>query len=199
MLSEKLHKNYDIAKKNKEIYLKQRAKVIWITGLSGSGKTTLSKLIEKRLSERNYFCQILDGDYIRAGLNKDLSFSESDRMENIRRVAEVSKIFVNSGIIVICAFISPTKKMRAVAENIIGKDNYLEVYVDTPIEICEQRDSKGLYRKARNGEITNFTGVSSPFEAPENPFLQISNINENIDKTINEILLKILPKIELHC
>ncbi len=179
----------------KEIYLKQRAKVIWLTGLSGSGKTTLASLLEKRLFELNYFCQILDGDNVRSGINKNLRFTNEDRMENIRRIAEVSKLFMNCGIILICAFISPTKKMREMAKEIIGEDNFLEIFVDTPLEVCEQRDPKGLYKKARSGEIPNFTGISAPFEVPENPFIVAENSNPDINETVRKILLKIVPEI----
>ncbi len=179
----------------KEIYLKQRAKVIWLTGLSGSGKTTLASLLEKRLFELNYFCQILDGDNVRSGINKNLRFTNEDRMENIRRIAEVSKLFMNCGIILICAFISPTKKMREMAKEIIGEDNFLEIFVDTPLEVCEQRDPKGLYKKARSGEIPNFTGISAPFEVPENPFIVAENSDPDINETVRKILLKIVPEI----
>lgn len=179
----------------KEIYLKQRAKVIWLTGLSGSGKTTLASLLEKRLFELNYFCQILDGDNVRSGINKNLRFTNEDRMENIRRIAEVSKLFMNCGIILICAFISPTKKMREMAKEIIGEDNFLEIFVDTPLDVCEQRDPKGLYKKARSGEIPNFTGISAPFEVPENPFIVAENSDPDINETVRKILLKIVPEI----
>jgi adenylylsulfate kinase len=182
-------------RKAKEIYLKQRAKVIWFTGLSGSGKTTLASNLEKRLFELNYFCQILDGDNVRSGINKNLRFTEEDRLENIRRIAEVSKLFMNCGIILICAFISPTNEMRQMAKDIIGDEDFLEVFVDTPLEVCEQRDPKGLYKKARAGEIKNFTGISSPFEAPEQPFIHVDNTNPNTDETIRQMLLKILPEI----
>jgi adenylylsulfate kinase len=179
----------------KEIYLKQRGKVIWLTGLSGSGKTTLASALEKRLFELNYFCQILDGDNVRSGINKNLRFTEVDRMENIRRIAEVSKLFMNCGIILICAFISPTNEMRALAREIIGEDDFLEVFVNTPLDICEQRDPKGLYKKARAGEIKNFTGISSPFEVPKNPFLSVDNTKPDIDKTIKTMLKRIIPEV----
>jgi adenylylsulfate kinase len=194
---ENIHTVFDKIKdrKAKEIYLKQRAKVIWFTGLSGSGKTTLASSLEKRLFELNYFCQILDGDNVRSGINKNLRFTEEDRLENIRRIAEVSKLFMNCGIILICAFISPTNEMRQMAKEIIGDDDFLEVFVDTPLEVCEQRDPKGLYKKARAGEIKNFTGISSPFEAPENPFIRVDNTKPNTDETIRQMLLKILPEI----
>ncbi|MDA3880672.1 MAG: adenylyl-sulfate kinase [Prolixibacteraceae bacterium] len=179
----------------KEIYLKQRGKVIWFTGLSGSGKTTLASMLEKRLFEFNYFCQILDGDNVRSGINKNLKFTEEDRLENIRRIAEVSKLFMNCGIILICSFISPTNEMRQMAKNIIGEDDFLEVFINTPLEVCEQRDPKGLYKKARAGEIKNFTGISAPFENPENPFVEIKNTNPDIDETVRKMLMQILPEI----
>ena len=179
----------------KEIFLKQRAKVIWLTGLSGSGKTTLASLLEKRLFELNYFCQILDGDNVRSGINKNLRFTEEDRMENIRRIAEVSKLFMNCGIILICAFISPTSEMREMAKSIIGEDDFLEIFINTPLEICEQRDPKGLYKKARTGEIKNFTGISAPFEVPVNPFLTVDNVSPNLQETTNRMVQKILPEL----
>jgi adenylylsulfate kinase len=183
-------------RQEKEIVLKQRAKVIWFTGLSGSGKTTLASLLEKKLFELNYFCQILDGDNVRSGINKNLVFTEEDRVENIRRVAEVSKLFMNCGIILICSFISPTNEIRQMAKEIVGEDDFLEVFVDTPIEVCEKRDPKGLYKRARTGEIKNFTGISSPFEVPQNSFLRIENTNPGLDNTIRCMLENILPEIK---
>jgi adenylylsulfate kinase len=182
-------------RQEKEIVLKQQAKVIWFTGLSGSGKTTLASLLEKKLFELNYFCQILDGDNVRSGINKNLMFTDEDRVENIRRIAEVSKLFMNCGIILLCSFISPTNEIRKMAKDIVGKDDFLEIFIDTPIEVCESRDPKGLYKKARKGEIKNFTGISSPFEIPENSFLKVDNTNPNTEKTVKEMLLKILPEI----
>ncbi|HKL31477.1 MAG TPA: adenylyl-sulfate kinase [Tangfeifania sp.] len=179
----------------KEIYMKQKAKVIWFTGLSGSGKTTLASMLERRLFELNYFCQILDGDNVRSGINRNLKFTEKDRMENIRRIAEVSKLFMNCGIILICAFISPTKEMRNMAKEIIGEDDFLEIFVNTPIEVCEQRDPKGLYKRARAGEIINFTGISAPFEVPENPFLVIDNTNPKLEETVRYMTKKIIPEV----
>lgn len=197
-MSNEIHPVFDKIKdrKAKQIYLKQHAKVIWFTGLSGSGKTTLASSLEKRLFELNYFCQILDGDNVRSGINKNLMFTEEDRIENIRRIAEVSKLFMNCGIILICAFISPTHQMREMAREIIGEDDFLEVFINTPLEVCEQRDPKGLYKKARAGVIPNFTGISSPFEIPENPFIKVDNTNPNIDYTVRELLLKIIPEIK---
>lgn len=179
----------------KEVYLKQRGKVIWFTGLSGSGKTTLASKLEKRLFELNYFCQILDGDNVRSGINKNLRFTEEDRLENIRRIAEVGKLFMDCGIILICSFISPTNEMREMAREIIGEKDFLEVFVNTPLEVCEQRDPKGLYKKARAGEIPNFTGISSPFEHPENPFIEVDNTDPDMDGNVREMLKKIIPEI----
>ena len=179
----------------KELYLKQKGKVIWFTGLSGSGKTTLASKLEKRLFELNYFCQILDGDNVRSGINKNLRFTEEDRLENIRRIAEVGKLFMDCGIILICSFISPTNEMRTLAKEIIGENDFLEVFVNTPLEVCEQRDPKGLYKKARAGEIPNFTGISSPFEHPENPFIEVDNTDQNMDENIRMMLKKIVPEV----
>jgi len=183
---------------SKELYLKQRAKVLWFTGLSGSGKTTLACLLEKKLFELNYFCQILDGDNIRSGLNNGLKFTEEDRQENIRRIAEVAKLFLDCGVITICTFISPTKEIRQKAKEIIGEADFLEIYVNSSLEVCESRDPKGLYKKARKGEIPDFTGISSPFEAPDDPFINIDNTDSNIDKTVEELLIKILPEIQIN-
>ena len=195
-----IHTVFDKIKgrQDKEIFLKQRAKVIWFTGLSGSGKTTLASMLEKKLFELHYFCQILDGDNVRSGINKNLQFTEEDRNENIRRIAEVSKLFMNCGIILLCAFISPTNKMRQMAKEIIGEEDFLEIFVDTPLEVCEQRDPKGLYKKARTGEIKNFTGISAPFEAPKNPFISVDNANTNLDETVKQMLIRILPEIQFN-
>ncbi len=179
----------------KEVYLKQRGKVIWFTGLSGSGKTTLASALEKRLFGLNYFCQILDGDNVRSGINKNLMFTEEDRIENIRRIAEAGKLFMNCGIILICAFISPTNEMRQMAREIIGEDDFLEVFIDTPLKICEQRAPKGLYKKARAGEIKNFTGISSPFETPANPYMVVDNTKADINNTVREMLKRIIPEV----
>ncbi|RLD90270.1 MAG: adenylyl-sulfate kinase [Bacteroidetes bacterium] len=198
MIENNIHTVFDKIKgrQDKEVFLKQKAKVIWFTGLSASGKTTLAGMLEKRLFELNYFCQILDGDNVRSGINKNLNFTNKDRLENIRRIAEVSKLFMNCGIILLCAFISPTNEMRQMAKEIIGEDDFLEVFVDTPLEVCEQRDPKGLYKKARGGEIKNFTGISAPFEPPENPFIVVNNTNPNLEETIKQMLIKILPELK---
>lgn len=195
-----IYPDFDVilSREIKEVKLGQKSKVIWFTGLSGSGKTTLASALEKTLFKLGYFSQILDGDNIRSGINNNLSFTEVDRFENIRRIAEVSKLFLNSGIILICAFISPTKDIRCMARDIIGEEDFLEVFVDTPLEICEKRDPKGLYEKARKGELKNFTGVSAPFEVPEQPFLVIDNSITEIQETVNKLLDNLLPCIQLN-
>lgn len=186
-----------INKGQKENLLKQRAKVLWFTGLSGSGKTTLGAALEKELFDRGYLTQILDGDNIRSGINKNLKFTEEDRVENIRRIAEVTKLFLNCGVVAINCFISPTKEARDMAKSIIGKENLIEVYVSTPIEVCESRDTKGLYAKARKGEIKNFTGISSPFEVPKNPDIVVNTAELNLEESTQKILAFLIKEITL--
>ena len=169
-----------LQRKDREALLKQKGIMIWFTGLSGSGKSTLAIALERELYKQGILCRILDGDNIRSGINNNLGFSEADRTENIRRIAEVSKLFVDCGIVTIAAFISPTHAIRRMASEIIGEDDFLEVYVSTPIEECERRDVKGLYAKARRGEIKEFTGISSPFEAPEHPFISIDTSRQSL-------------------
>lgn len=170
-------------------------KVIWFTGLSGSGKTTLATLLGQHLLQQGFKCRLLDGDVIRKGLNKDLGFSDADRKENIRRIAEVSKLFIDSGIIVLSAFISPFEADRASVKEIVGPGNLVEVFVDCPLEVCEQRDTKGLYRKARAGEIPNFTGISSPYEKPKSPDIAIATNVLTIDQSLDILLKEVLPKL----
>ena len=169
--------------------------IIAIDGRCASGKSTLAIALERELYERGVLCQILDGDNIRTGINNNLGFSEADRTENIRRIAEVSKLFVNCGVVTIAAFISPTTAIREMAKTIIGEDDFMEIYVSTPIEECERRDVKGLYAKARRGEIANFTGISSPFEAPENPALSIDTSVLPIEESVKLLLDTIVPQI----
>lgn len=161
----------------------QKPCVVWFTGLSGSGKSTLANALEEKLFNLGYHTYILDGDNVRHGLNKDLGFDETSRIENIRRIGELCKLFVDSGLIVICAFVSPFEKDRAFVRSLLEKDEFIEVFVDTPLEICEKRDPKGLYKKARNGEIQNFTGINSPYEKSLNPEIHIQkeDIKENVD------------------
>lgn len=179
----------------KEQLLKQHAKVIWMTGFSGSGKTTIAIALEKKLNGKGFLTQLLDGDNVRVGINNNLGFSETDRTENIRRIAEVSKLFLNCGIITINCFVSPSKEIRENAKQIIGAADFIEVFINTPFTICETRDVKGLYKKARAGEIKNFTGIDAPFEAPLNPDIDVKTADESIEDSANQILAYILPLI----
>ena len=184
-----------LQRKDREALLKQKGIMIWFTGLSGSGKSTLAIALGGELYKQGILCRILDGDNIRSGINNNLGFSEADRTENIRRIAEVSKLFVDCGIVTIAAFISPTHAIRRMASEIIGEDDFLEVYVSTPIEECERRDVKGLYAKARRGEIKEFTGISSPFEAPEHPFISIDTSRQSLADSVKVLLEAVSPKI----
>lgn len=186
-----------VGRSDKEQRLKQKAKVLWMTGLSGSGKTTIGLALEKELYKRGFLVMLLDGDLVRTGINKNLKFSVEDRKENIRRIAEVSKLFVNCGVVTINCFISPTDEIRAMAKNIIGKDDFLEVFVSAPLEICESRDVKGLYAKARKGEIQEFTGISSPFDIPPDPDLVLKTDQMSVEESVQCALEFILPKITL--
>jgi len=185
-----------IGRKDKEKRLSQNSKVIWMTGFSGAGKTTLAVKLEEELFRLGYLTYILDGDNIRAGINRNLTFTEEDRVENIRRIAEVSKLFIDSGMIVINCFISPTSEIRDMAKAIIGKEDFIEVFVNAPFEECEKRDVKGLYSKARKGEIPNFTGIDSPYEAPEHPDIEVLTYPNTIEESVRQILEYILPRIE---
>ena len=184
-----------LQRSDKQQLLKQTAQVIWLTGLSGSGKSTIAEGLEKKLHENNFLTQILDGDNIRAGINNNLGFSEADRLENIRRIAEVSKLFLNCGVITINSFVSPTNDVRKLAKEIIGENDFIEIYVNCPLEICEQRDVKGLYAKARRGEIKDFTGITAPFEAPVAPTLEIKSNELTIEESVDKIFNFILPQI----
>ena len=184
-----------LQRKDREALLKQKGIMIWFTGLSGSGKSTLAIALEGELYKQGILCRILDGDNIRSGINNNLGFSEADRTENIRRIAEVSKLFVDCGIVTLAAFIRPTHAIRRMASEIIGEDDFLEVYVSTPIEECERRDVKGLYAKARRGEIKEFTGISSPFEAPEHPFISIDTSRQSLADSVKVLLEAVSPKI----
>ena len=193
-----IHPSFDMIlnREDKEKLIKQKSIVIWITGLSGSGKTTIAKSLELELHKLGYLTKLLDGDNVRTGINNNLGFSVEDRTENIRRIAEVSKLFMKGGVILINCFISPTKEIRDQARNIIGKEDFFEIFVNTPIEICEQRDEKGLYAKARAGLIKDFTGIDSPYEEPENPAVEIETEELTIDESVQIILDKLLPRIE---
>ena len=177
-----------VQRKEKEEFLNQKSKVIWMTGLSGSGKTTVAKRVERYLHSQGILNQLLDGDNIRVGISNNLSFSTEDRTENIRRIAEVSKLFMNCGIVTLNCFVSPTIEIRKIAEHIIGVENFIEVYINASVKTCENRDLKGLYKKARKGEIKNFTGISAPYEAPENPRIEINTSELSIDESIQKVL-----------
>ena len=187
-----------LTRADKEDLLGQRGLMIWFTGLSGSGKSTVAISLERELQKRGLLCRILDGDNIRSGINNNLGFSQEDRVENIRRIAEIGKLFVDTGIITIAAFISPSNDIRRMAADIIGHDDFVEVYVSTPIEECEKRDVKGLYAKARRGEIKDFTGVSAPFEVPEHPDLSLDTSVLRLEESVAMLLKKILPRVERH-
>ena len=185
-----------LQRKDKEKLLHQNAKVIWMTGLSGSGKTTVAKGVERHLHSQGILNQLLDGDNIRVGISNNLSFSSEDRAENIRRISEVSKLFINCGVVTLNCFVSPTIEIREIAKDIIGAENFIEVYINASIETCENRDVKGLYKKARQGKIKDFTGISAPFEAPENPEIEINTSELSIDESVQKVLDYILPIIK---
>jgi adenylyl-sulfate kinase len=186
-----------VSKDQREKLFNQKTNLIWFTGLSGSGKSTLAVQLEAQLFERGFKTYLLDGDNIRAGINKDLSFTDEGRVENIRRIGEVSKLMLDSGVIVLSAFISPFNADREQVKNIVGTDNYIEVFVDTPIEVCEQRDVKGLYKKARAGEIKNFTGIDSPYEKPEKPDVIVPTDKMSVNDSLDLLLNFVLPRITL--
>jgi len=195
---ENIHPNFDqlLPRDSKELLLRQRSKVLWLTGLSGSGKSTLAKELENVLHKKGFLVMVLDGDNVRTGINNNLGFSDEDRKENIRRIAEVAKLFLNCGVITICSFVSPTMDIRNLAKGIIGSEDFIEVYINTPIEECERRDVKGLYAKARRGEIKDFTGINAPFEAPIKPDLEIKTSNKKVEENTSELLNHLLPLIQ---
>jgi adenylylsulfate kinase len=186
-----------ISREEREIRLGQHGKVLWFTGLSGSGKSTLAIALERQLFDKGYSVVVLDGDNIRTGINNNLSFSPEDRIENIRRIAEVAKLFLANGIICIVSFISPTRDMRDNARQIIGTSDFIEVFIDTPIEICEARDVKGLYKKARAGEIKDFTGINAPYEAPLHPDVHLLTQDNSIEESMAALYQQILPQIRV--
>jgi adenylylsulfate kinase len=186
---------FKITKELRAARLKQTPKLIWFTGLSGSGKSTLANAVETKLHEKGYHTYLLDGDNVRTGLNKDLSFSETDRIENIRRIGEVSNLLMDAGTVVLSAFISPFRKDRALIAELVGEANFLEIFVYCPIEVCEQRDVKGLYQKARKGLIKNFTGIDSPYEDPESPFIRIASHEEELSASVDRIVEAIQEKL----
>ncbi len=186
-----------ISKTDRRELLAQNSAIIWFSGLSGSGKSSIAGKVEEMLNESGFLTYLLDGDNIRTGLNKDLGFGADARAENIRRIGEVSKLFVDAGVIVLAAFISPSKKDRQMVRSLVGRNEYIEVFINCPVEICEQRDPKGLYKKARAGEISDFTGISAPFDVPESPDIEIRSDQMNIGEAAEKIVRLIKPKIEL--
>lgn len=187
--------NFKVDRLSRSKKLEQSPMVIWITGLSGSGKSTISDALENMLFEKGFSTYSLDGDNIRFGLCKGLGFSIDERTENIRRIAEATNLMLDAGLIVLSSFISPLKSQRELVREIVGKENYIEVYVSTPVEECEKRDVKGLYKKAKNGEIKNFTGVSSVYESPEKPDIIIDTTDLSIDQSVEFIYIKIKDKL----
>ena len=188
-MAENIFPHFDqmISREFRENRLGQRSKVIWLTGLSGSGKSTIGLALEKRLFQENFVAQLLDGDNIRSGINKNLGFSEEDRKENIRRIAEIAKLYLSSGIITINSFISPTAETRNIAKEIVGDADFLEIYINAPMATCESRDVKGLYKKARAGEIQGFTGVNQVYEEPENPALELRTDLLGVDEAVDKL------------
>ena len=194
-MAENIYPIYDrmMTRQDKESLLGQRGIMIWFTGLSGSGKSTVAMGVERELHAQGILCRILDGDNVRAGINNNLGFSAEDRIENIRRIAEIGKLFVQTGVVTLACFVSPTNDIRQMAREIVGEEDFLEVYISTPIEECERRDVKGLYARARKGEVKNFTGISAPFEAPLSPDISIDTskipLEESV-RTLTELIIK---------
>ncbi len=184
-----IHPIFDrlLQRADREKRLNQKAKVFWFTGLSGSGKSTIAQGVERKLYNEGFFPQVLDGDNIRIGINNNLGFSVEDRRENIRRIAEVAKLYLNSGIITLNSFISPTREIRSFAKSIVGEEDFLEIFINTPLEVCESRDVKGLYKKARAGQIKGFTGIDSPYEPPENPDLEIKTAEMTVEEAVEKV------------
>ena len=194
-MAENIYPIYDrmMTRQDKESLLGQRGIMIWFTGLSGSGKSTVAMGVERELHAQGILCRILDGDNVRAGINNNLGFSAEDRIENIRRIAEIGKLFVQTGVVTLACFVSPTNDIRQMAREIVGEEDFLEVYISTPIEECERRDVKGLYARARTGEVNNFTGISAPFEAPVSADIDIDTskipLEESV-RTLTELIIK---------
>ena len=185
-----------MTRQDKEALLKQRGMMVWFTGLSSSGKSTIALAVERELHQRGILCRILDGDNIRCGINAGLGFSAEDRKENIRRIAEVGKLFVETGIVTLAAFVSPTNEYRQMARDIIGSEDFIEIYVSTPLEVCERRDVKGLYARARRGEVKDFTGISAPFEIPEHPAMSVDTSRQPLEESVKQIINMIANKLQ---
>ena len=186
-----------LQRSDKESLLNQKGQVIWFYGLSGSGKSTIAIQLEQQLHSRKILCKVLDGDNIRTGLNNNLGFTHEDRKENIRRIAEVAKLMAHTGVVTICSFITPNEELRDIAKEIIGKEDLLDVYVHASFETCEKRDVKGLYAKAKAGQIKQFTGKDSGFEIPENPTLRIDTETQSVEESTQTALNALLPRIQL--
>ncbi|UZJ41978.1 adenylyl-sulfate kinase [Prosthecochloris sp. SCSIO W1101] len=196
---EHIHPVFDqiLNRADKERMLGQRGCTLWLTGLSGSGKTTLARHTEMELAAQGFLTQVLDGDNIRTGINNNLGFGEEDRRENIRRIAEVTKLFVQCGVVTMNSFISPSQEMRDMARDIIGPEDFFEVFVDAPLEVCEERDVKGMYKKARAGQILNFTGISAPYDAPEKPDIHVRTDGRSIEKCVKQVIDFVMPRIKV--
>jgi len=192
-----IQQDYNVTVQDRRAQNNHNSLLIWFTGLSGSGKSTLANQLEVHLHKENLKTYVLDGDNIRRGLNTDLDFTPEGRKENLRRIAETAKLFIDAGVVTLAAFISPLEKDRNKIREIVGKDNFIEVYVEASVSTCEERDVKGLYQKARNGEIKNFTGISAPYEAPTNPDVLVNSEKESIAECIQVIMDKIKTKLQL--
>jgi adenylylsulfate kinase len=188
---------YEVSVKERSLLKDHKGLALWFTGLSGSGKSTIANALEKQLVAQNIHTYTLDGDNVRKGLNNNLAFSPEDRTENIRRIAEVSKLMLDAGLVVLSAFVSPYLKDREGVRSTVGAENFIEIYINTPLSVCEKRDVKGLYAKARKGEIKDFTGISAPYEAPINPDIEIKTEELTIDGSVAKILKYIEQKLAL--
>jgi adenylylsulfate kinase len=186
---------YNVTKTDREAKHGHKSFLILFTGLSGSGKSTLANLVELELYKQNISTYVLDGDNIRQGVNKDLTFAPEDRLENLRRIAEIGNLMVDAGVLTLAAFVSPYLNDRELFKNIVGVDNFIEIFVNTSLEECERRDVKGLYKKARSGEIKNMTGISAPYEAPLNPDFEIITDAQSIEDSVKELLTFLSKKI----
>lgn len=192
-----IRQNYEVSQLERNQANKHRSFLIWFTGLSGSGKSTIANALEHKLHQEGIKTYVLDGDNIRLGINKDLSFSAEDRSENMRRIAEIAKLFIDAGVVVMGAFVSPYKKDRKSIEYVVGNNNFVEVFVNTSLEACELRDVKGLYAKARKGEIKDFTGINAPYEAPENPDIEVVTDNITVREAVDKIYPVIIKKLKI--
>lgn len=198
MKSNIIPQKFYVTKRDRNELYGHNSFVVWFTGLSGSGKSTLANLLEEVLFKNKIHTYSLDGDNVRRGLNKDLGFSKEERQENLRRIAEVANLFVNAGVVVVASFISPLEEDRDLVKKIVGEENFIEVFVNTSIEECERRDVKGLYKKARSGEIKNFTGISAPYETPVSPDIEIKTEHESLDAALEKIKLLVDKKLEIN-